>query len=385
MSREEILILAIVSVGLVLLLWLLWVWARAQRRGLISPQNAYTQGLSSLISGNRRAALHQLKEAIQHDSDNLDAYIRLGDLLRESGEVEKATAVHRDLTVRPRLEDADRARILESLARDYLAAEHYEEAGQCAERLRHIDRTNRFAHRALQEAAESLKDWPRAIRVVEERAKLEGQRDRLLLARYHGFVGSEELEAGNPKEARKRFEEALKLDPECLLASLYLGDMAHREGNPDKAVEHWQSVALTSPEHGNLVFDRLERAFFELGRFEDVMTFYRELLERAPRETSVPALLALAEIQRRKGNLEDSESFANEALEIEPDNPRAYRHLVKLAMDRKDPAQALTQVDRLLDSLTEDESPGDCRHCGRSLPRPVWRCAQCRGLNPMGL
>jgi lipopolysaccharide biosynthesis regulator YciM len=150
-------------------------------------------------------------------------------------------------------------------------------------------------------------------------------------------------------------------------------------------VAHWQNVALAAPEHGYLVFDRLERAFFELGRFEDVMTFYRELLERAPRETSVPALLALAEIHRRKGNLQDSESYAHEALEIEPGNPRAYRHLVKVAMDRKDPAQALTQVDRLLDTLAASESPGDCRHCRRPLPRPVWRCPHCRGLNPMGL
>jgi lipopolysaccharide biosynthesis regulator YciM len=385
MTRQEILTLALLTLGLVLLLWLLWAWARAQRRRAVSPRDAYTQGLSALISGNRRQALHQLKEAIQHDSENLDAYVRLGDLLRESGEVAKAIAVHRDLTVRPRLHEGDKARILESLTRDYLTAAQYEEAGQCAERLRHVDRTNRFAYRALQEVAESLRDWPRAVRVVEERTKLEGQKDKKLLARYQGYVGSEELEAGSPKEARKRFEEALKLDPDCILASLYLGDMEHQEGNTEKAIEHWQNVALPSPENGPLVFDRLERAFFEVGRFEDVMSFYRELLQRAPRETSVPALLALAEIHRRKGSLDDAESFVHEALEIEPENPRAHRHLVKLAMDRDDPGEALSRLDRLLESQREDESAGDCRHCQRSLPGPVWRCPHCRGLNPMGL
>ena len=73
MTREEILTLALLTLGLVLLLWLLWAWARAQRQRAVSPQDAYTQGLSALISGKRRQALHQLKEAIQADCGTGDS------------------------------------------------------------------------------------------------------------------------------------------------------------------------------------------------------------------------------------------------------------------------------------------------------------------------
>jgi lipopolysaccharide biosynthesis regulator YciM len=360
-------------------------WMRGRSGGLATPQDAYAQGLSALIGGDRREALRRLKEAVQGDSDNLDAYIRLGDLLRESGEVQKAMAVHRDLTVRSRQSERDRARILESLTQDYLAAGRFEEAGQSAERLQRIDRQNRFAYRALQQVAEALKDWPRAVRTVEERARLENQQDKSVLARYRGYVGSEELAAGNAKAAKQHFEEALKLDPACYLAYLYLGDMEQAEGNTEKAVEHWRTLALEAPQNGTLVFDRLERAFFELGHYGDVVSFYREFLHRAPREDAVAGLLALAEIHRRKGDLAEAESFLHEAMEIEPDHPRAHRHLIKVAMDRKDPQAALAHVERLLETLEKTEDASECRHCGRRLDGPQWRCPHCKGLNPLGI
>lgn len=372
-----------VLLGLAALSWLLWV--RRGRPSLSTPRDAYTQGLSALISGNRRQALVHLKEAVQGDSENLDAYVRLGDLLRESGEIRKALAVHRDLTVRPRVKESDRVRILESLTKDYLALGLYEEAGQSADRLRHIDRQNRFAYRALQQVAEALRDWPRAIRVVEERAKLEASQDKQLLARYRGYVGSEELEAGNVKEAKQHFQEALKLDPDCLLASLYLGDLEQSEGNMEKAVEHWKHLAFRSPKHASLVFDRLERAFFEMGQYQDVMTFYRELLHGAEREDAVPGLLALAEIHRRKGDLDEAGSFIQEAMEIQPENPRGYRQLIKLAADRNDPQAALQHLDHLLQALQEEEDVDACRHCARSIPVTSWRCPHCKSLNPLGL
>ncbi len=384
MSASESLTLIILVLGLIVLLWLLWAWIRVQRRRAAPPQAPYTLALSALIGGDRREALRQLKEAVQLNSENLDAYVRLGDLLRESGEVQKALAVHRDLTVRPNVPEPERVRILESLTRDYLAAGRYEEAGQSAERLRHLDRPNRFASRALQQVAEALKDWPRAIQVLEERAKQEG-RDKSQLARYRGFVGSQELAAGRAKEARQQFEEALKLDPDCLLAYLYLGDMDQAAGDTEKAVESWRTLALKRPERAGLVFDRLERAFFELGHFGDVVSFYQELLHRAPREASVPPLLALAEIQRRKGDLREAETMIQEALEVDPEHPRAHRHLVKLALDRNDPQTALTRVDRLLGVIQDAEGPGSCRQCGRPLGKPLWRCPHCQAMDPLGL
>jgi lipopolysaccharide biosynthesis regulator YciM len=358
MNSTLTLLLALVAVLLVALLWLIWAWARVRREERDSPHTAYTRGLSALIAGDRRRALVSLREAVQHDSENLDAYIRLGDLLREAGDPAKALAIHRDLTVRPRLTDEDRVRILESLTRDYLAAGRYEEAGQSAERLRRVQRNHPFAHRALQTVAEALEDWPRAIQAVEEQGRLAGGDDKPRRAKYLGWVGARLIAAGDTENGRKRFEEAIKLDPHCLPAHLHLGDLFLRAGEREKAVSEWRALAFQSPENAAAVFERIERTYFDMGQFGEVVRFYRELLHKTSREASVPGLLALAEIHRRKGELDQAEGFVRDALDIDPESVHAHRHLVKLAADRNDPTEALTRLDRLLDAMPDPSAAG---------------------------
>jgi lipopolysaccharide biosynthesis regulator YciM len=150
-------------------------------------------------------------------------------------------------------------------------------------------------------------------------------------------------------------------------------------------VDTWREAALRHPERASLVFDRLERAVFELGRFGEMTGFYRELLHRTPREASPPALLALAEFHRRRGDLDEAESFIQEALEVEPEHARAHRLLAKVALDRRDPEAGLARLDRVLRSLSEERGAGTCRSCGKPLAAPEWRCPHCRSLDPLGL
>ena len=350
MATSDLLTLALAALAVAAALWGVWAWLRFRGPDTETPDTAYTRGLTSLIEGDRKAALRALKEAVQHDSDNLDAYIRLGDLLRESGDHARALAVHRDLTVRPRLGDADRIRILESLTRDLLAAGRYEEAGRSAERLQQVDRNNAFAFDALRQVAESLGDWDRAVKAVDERVKARGtEGGAARRARYRVFVGEREAAAGRTEAARKRFEEALKLDPACARARERLGDLAAAAGRTEEAVKHWKQVAVDDPKAGDRVFERLERAYFEMGQFGEVAEFYREILHRGEREDAVPSLLALAEIHRRKGELDEAETFLEEAIGIDPDHPRTHRHLIRIALDRGDLEAARTRLDRLLE------------------------------------
>lgn len=385
MTTPELILLASLAVAVLALAWVLFAWMRFRREAARSPESAYTLGLSALVGGERRNALRFLKEAVQADSENLDAYIRLGDLLRELGDPGKALAIHRDLTVRPHVEDETRMRILESMTRDYLGLGRYEEAGQSAERLRQVSRQNRFALTALVEVAEALKDWPRAVQFSDELAKLSGDKENRQRALYRGYVGGEELAAGKVAEAKRRFEEALKLDASCRPALLFLGDLAYREGNGEAAITRWREFADQAPEKASLVFDRLERATFELGQFGDMVRFYRELLHRMPREAAVPALLALAEIHRRKGETDEAETFVQEALEIAPEHPRAHRHMVKIALDRRDASAALSRLEKLLDSLPVSEDAAGCRGCGVAVGGPKWRCDSCGILNPLDI
>jgi lipopolysaccharide biosynthesis regulator YciM len=364
METADLVIIALAALVVAGALWGAWAWLRVRGPGSDTPGTAYTRALTALIEGDRRAAVRALKEAVQHDSDNLDAYIRLGDLLRESGDPARALAIHRDLTVRPRLTDSDRVRILTSLTRDHLAAGRYEEAGRSAERLREVDRTQPFAHEALRQVAENLGDWERAVAAVDEQAKLRGgDGGDVARARFRVFVGEREVAEGNSDAGRKRFQEALKLDPASSEARERLGDLALSDGHIEEAVDQWKQVALENPDAAYRVFERLERAYFELGQFGEVVAFYREILHRATPEHAVPALLALAEIHRRKGELDEAEDFLKEALGVDPNRPRTHRHMIRIALDRGDLEAARTRLDHLLDvwDRREREETGGAR------------------------
>ena len=355
MNPRDALWFAAAALAAVLVIGLIWVWVRTPRGPEQPSDEAYTQALTALINGNRRRALAKFKEAVQADSENLDAYIRLGDLLRESGEVHKALAVHRDLTVRAGLTDSMRVRILESMTRDYLAARHYEEAGQSAERLLRINKQHRFALRALQEVAEALEDWPRAVSAVESRLKATSDQPAPELARYHTWVGEQELAKGNSKEARARFQEALRLDDACGAAHLHLGDMENAVNRTQEAVEHWKRLAFDQPAEAHQVFQRPARAFFEMGHVGEVLQVYGERVDRTPRDDAAPALLALAEIHRRKGELDEAETLVQEAMDIAPRLPRAHRQWIRLALAREAPQAAPARLDRLLQTLEQQD------------------------------
>ena len=60
-------------------------------------KDLYAEGLDLLITGRRKSAYNNFKDIIQKDSDNIKAYLRLGQVLRESGNPSQALKIHRGL------------------------------------------------------------------------------------------------------------------------------------------------------------------------------------------------------------------------------------------------------------------------------------------------
>ena len=245
LDRSQWIGIGVIALGVTVVLWILVAVLRRQvNRAASRPESAYTKGLTAMIEGNRREALRHLKQAVQFDSENLDAYIRMGDLLRESGRAKQALSVHRDLTVRPRLTDHDRARILESLSFDQLALDQYEEAGLSAERLRRLDKRHTGALVTLQRVAEAQGDWKKAVEAVDERIRTissnEGQAPEAVgaaQADYRCTVARRQSDAGDTEAAKQNLEQALQKDANCFQAHLLLGDLAQKAGDARSRTE----------------------------------------------------------------------------------------------------------------------------------------------------
>ena len=66
-------------------------------------KDLYAEGLDLLITGRRKSAYKNFKDIIQKDSDNIKAYLRLGQVLREGGNPIQALKIHRGLLHRRNL------------------------------------------------------------------------------------------------------------------------------------------------------------------------------------------------------------------------------------------------------------------------------------------
>ena len=65
-------------------------------------KDLYAEGLDLLITGRRKSAYKNFQDIIQKDSDNIKAYLRLGQVLREGGNPSQALKIHRGLLHYPK-------------------------------------------------------------------------------------------------------------------------------------------------------------------------------------------------------------------------------------------------------------------------------------------
>ena len=82
-------------------------------------KDLYAEGLDLMITGRRKAAYKNFKDIIQKDSDNVKAYLRLGQVLREGGNSSQAIKIHRGLNHRRDLSHYEKVEMHKNLALDY--------------------------------------------------------------------------------------------------------------------------------------------------------------------------------------------------------------------------------------------------------------------------
>ena len=161
------------------------------------------------------------------------------------------------------------------------------------------------------------------------------------------------LKEGNISKAEELFGKAINESPEFGMPYKYLGDINHLNRDLVKAVENWEKYMELSPEDSHIVFDNIETALFDLGRYSEVEKFYRKVLKNNPEDLNAGQRLAnvLNEKGENKAALELIDSFINK------DNPSTAVMLMKLklSLSTKTPAELGHYVDKILKNV-KDES-----------------------------
>ena len=375
-SRLIFQLLIPIIVGGVLLF--LWVWGGKRKRLKKSLSSPYTEALSALINGDKIKAMNKLRQVVKLDTDNLDAYLKLGDIYRDFGNNLQALRVHQSLTVRKSLTNYQKLSIWKSLLQDHRLLKEWNEAIKYSGMITELDRNNVWARKELLEIYKEKGDWDGAVEAAKSIQKQEKKKNVETLALYQIQQGLEYRKKGEERDARIRFKRALKTSINCAAAHYFIGVSYLSEGRKKDAVESWRKFVKTDPKHAYLVFDELEEVLYDLGNFEQSEKIYQEILDLD--DGNVSALVALSDLNERKGNREESIRMLRRAINKDNSSLRAKAYLIQMLLG-PDASDEIREIIQSLIQSTRRSRKFDCRSCGYHSETPLWICPDCLNEN----
>lgn len=314
-----------------------------------SSQTLLSEAKSSLKSGDKKAAVIQLKSAIQKDEDNAEARFELAKIQitqRDFASAEKELRRARKAGL-----DADKVNPL--LAHTLLMLGEFQRvldeipspvAGSPTEVSYLVARAN--AHLGLKQPDEAHKNLDRAFQVAPADAALQLAKARLSVFEKKNDEAAEQIDnaiasepgnleawlfkgdmlrvLGKTQGAKAAYQNALKIDPQHPGARLVLADIALNENRLDEARREVEKVLADNP---NNLLAHYTQALIDY--HEKKYTVAREhlakVLNSAP--TYLPALLLNGSIEYALGNLVTAEAYLNKVVKVAPNHLPAVRLL----------------------------------------------------------
>ena len=305
----------------------------------------YMEALNAMLLSNKRKAINLLSTLVKNDSEHISAYLQLGNLLRDEN-TDRAIKIHQMLTVRQNLDKETKIEIFKSLALDYKKNNDLKRSKIEAEKIFELDKTNLWANVFLLSIAEEIEDWEYAEKKAKDLKKTKGYEDEINLSKYTLQKGIIHLKDNNLPEAEILFRKAITESPEFGMPYKYLGDIKYANRDLVKAVEYWEKYMELSPSESHLVFDSIETALFDLGRYSEVEKFYRKVLENNPKDLN--AGLRLANVLNEKGENKAAIDLIDSFILEENPSVLVMLMKLKLSLSSKTPAELGHFIDEIL-------------------------------------
>jgi lipopolysaccharide biosynthesis regulator YciM len=368
--------LLLVPVLLVAILTFVALYRRRTDPRRQTAMEAYVEGLRLLTAGDEQSAFVKFRQAVDQDTDNVDAYLKMGDIFRNKGLTDKALQIHRELKLRLGLLPEVQIEIEKSLALDYIRAEMSDKANEILERLLKDGLSRLWAAERLLGLYTRDRKWKEACNLYENIIRKGGRSDgSSTLSSLKLMVGRDLHDDGEYHKARLIYKEALSLDKSNPLPYLYIAESYVEEKRTDDGLEFLKKLCEEAPKYSYLGFPMIEETLFQLGRFGEVEDIYRGILARDP--GNIPARITLAGIHEKKGELSAAENLLKGVMDIDPTNSIAALRLVNIMAARRRLDDILNILADLADRTNRRSLEFKCRKCGRSLPRPLPACPFC--------
>ncbi len=372
---ETLLIVFLLAVLALIIIYFYYDRYRKVKKGK-DPQ-PYIEGLRALLEGKDELAFAKFRDVVSEDSSNIDAYIRIGNILRKYDKFENALQIHKDLTLRHGLEDAQKVTILDSVAEDYIKLKDFQAAKNILVEAIRLDGNDRRLTKKLIKVLLKLEDWDAAFNIRQKLAKLSPEeKGEGNLAIYKFLQGRKLFDKKKYHDARLVFKEAININAGCVPAYIWIGDSYLAENRLENAVAVWNDMIKAAADESFLVLERLEKALFELGKFGAISDICRDILSVST--DNIDARLTLAEYHNKKGEYPLAIEHLRVAAENHPDSFRPVLDLARLYLVTDDKKKLKELLDYMSERRESVELGFRCRVCDYKSAEKIWLCPSCQ-------
>jgi len=345
-------------------------------------KDLYTEGLDLMVDGYRQGAYENFKKIIASETDNVKAYLKLGQVIREGGNPENALKIHMSLNFRKNLSYYERVELYKNLALDYYKLNDLNQAIDQCKRILKINSKNDWALNKLVFFYQSKGDWLNSKKYLELRLQYSGSKDSHKLSLYKIQEGRAFLQENNFQAARDCFENALNINNDCIIAHYFIGDSFSQESDMaynnaqknktnsneyeslitdakdllSKAIDNWVDYAKLKPESSWMVIHLLRDALFALDRYNEIELILKDIL--ANDSDNVDIIAALADYYDHMGDSRSALRIIDDGLK--KDDSSLLVRLIKLKLLFSDSVKDSNsqkiklELDKLIKDIVKD-------------------------------
>jgi lipopolysaccharide biosynthesis regulator YciM len=368
----------ILAVAILIFLLILVLAARHRQAARPPRQDPYVEALKKMLDQDSKTAFTLLQQAVKRGNAPTDAYIRLGELLRENGQPIKALQIHQSLTVKSNLGRAEKMELSKNIAQDYARlgkADRAAEVLESALRSSHLKQANILL--LLSGLYQKLGQIDKAYETLRELKHLEQVDDRKI-ALFLATAGEKNLAGGDFRTARKYLQKAIKHDPACPTALFVLGDLEEKSDRGDEAIGSWKQAALASEELTGPVLERLQRILFAEGKFGELEQIILDIMNR--RNGDEAATMALALFYQKQGRDDDALQLLEEFDALDRQSLGAAVLLTFLYARHSDNDILKSFISRAVNRGTAVRNYV-CRSCDHRESVMRWHCPECNAFD----
>jgi|TARA_B110000467_G_scaffold163012_1_gene187819 lipopolysaccharide biosynthesis regulator YciM len=342
-------------------------------------KDLYSEGLDMMINGQQRSAYNNFKKIVEIDSENIKAYLRLGQVLRESGNPLKALKIHKGLIIRQNLTSYELLDLHKNIALDYFELKKIGSAIDEVLKILKIDKNNEWALSKLIKFYSYIGKWTESTKFLSKLHKVTKKPDDHKMALFIIQEGRALQVEGNFSLAREKFEKSLEVYPSLSASYFFIAETYAQESEKyfqkaekisnsssdlnkeqldkalnflSKAVPMWIKYSKTNPNQSWMVIHLLKDALFALNRYDELEHILKEIIDKDNKNSEVIA--SLADMFAHKGDLKNALDIIDS--NINKNSKSLIIKLIRLKLLALDDSQNISkELDKLINFFVTDE------------------------------